>query len=55
MIGGETYVDQSGVVSGCDEQRIEGVEVMGEAPPGGEKIAVNLTHPVVTGRGRERG
>ena len=47
MSGGKIYVDSEGVVR-CGGQRIEGVEVMGEVPPGGGKVAVNLTHPVST-------
>lgn len=42
------YVDSEGVVRDGGGQRIEGIEVIGEVPPGGGKVTVNLMHPVVT-------
>ena len=47
MSDGKIYIDSKGVVR-CGGRRIEGIEVIGEVPPGGGTVAGYLTYPVFT-------
>ncbi|MCY3964892.1 MAG: hypothetical protein OXG83_07635 [Acidobacteria bacterium] len=47
MSDGQIHIHGNGIVR-CGGQRIEGVELMEPVPPGGGKVSVKLTHPVVT-------
>ena len=45
---GKIVVDSEGIVRSRVGQRIEGIEVMREVPPGGGMVEAKLTYPVLT-------
>ena len=47
MSCGKNYVDSEGIIR-YDGKRVEGIELKGEVPPAGGKVATNLTYPVLT-------